>query len=178
MQIRRVVTGHDSSGKAVFASDELVDGIRVTLAPGLEIHRLWGGDEPPQYPDRGSALAHTTYFPPVGGFRFIAFATPPESTASVADTGDMEQAMAEVEEKLPGLFGHMEPDSPGFHRTETIDMLYVVSGEIILSLDDGAEVLLKAGDTVVQSGTRHAWRNPGKEPCLVVGVLVGATRGQ
>ena len=55
-------------------------------------------------------------------------------------------------------------------------MLYVVSGQIILSLDDGVEVTLNPGDTIVQSGTRHAWRNPGNEPCLIVGVIVGAER--
>ena len=76
----------------------------------------------------------------------------------------MERAFAEAEERLPGLLGHMEPENPGFHRTDTIDMLYVASGQIVLSLDDGAEVTLSAGDTVVQNGTRHAWRNPGLNP--------------
>jgi quercetin dioxygenase-like cupin family protein len=70
----------------------------------------------------------------------------------------------------------MEPDNPGFHRTDSIDMLYVASGQIVLTLDDGAEVTLNPGDTVVQNGTRHAWRNPGSEPAVVVGVLLGASR--
>ena len=30
------------------------------------------------------------------------------------------------------------------------------------------------GDTVIQNGTRHAWRNPYDEPCRMVVVLVGA----
>jgi hypothetical protein len=29
----------------------------------------------------------------------------------------------------------------------------------VLELDDGAEVVLKAGDCVIQNGTRHAWHN-------------------
>ena len=29
------------------------------------------------------------------------------------------------------------------------------------------------GDTVIQNGTRHAWRNPFDEPCVMVVVLIG-----
>ncbi len=177
MKVRRVVTGHDANGKSVFASDEMVEPIQIALAPGLEFQRLWGGDSVPRYPDAGTSLPHSTYFPPLGGFRFIAFTTPPETAAAPADVPDVERAIAEAEEKLPGLLGHMEPENPGFHRTDSIDMLYVVSGQIVLSLDDGAEVTLNMGDTVVQNGTRHAWRNPSKEPAVVVGVIVGAERG-
>ena len=70
----------------------------------------------------------------------------------------------------------MEPDSPGMHTTDTVDFEYVVSGRIVLELDDGETVELGPGDTVVQNGTRHAWRNPFAEPCQMVVVLVGATR--
>jgi len=51
-----------------------------------------------------------------------------------------------------------------------------VSGRVILELDDGATVELGPGDTVIQNGTRHAWRNPYEEPCQIVVVLVGAVR--
>lgn len=56
------------------------------------------------------------------------------------------------------------------------DLEYVISGRVVLELDDGAQVELGPGDTVVQNGTRHAWRNPYDEPCRMVVVLVGATR--
>jgi hypothetical protein len=37
-----------------------------------------------------------------------------------------------------------------------------VSGELVLIMDNGEEYHLKnPGDTVVQRGTLHAWRNPG-----------------
>jgi hypothetical protein len=41
-------------------------------------------------------------------------------------------------------------------------------------LDDGAEVLLKAGDGVIQNGTRHAWHNRSAEKCVIAVTLVGA----
>ncbi len=60
------------------------------------------------------------------------------------------------------------------HTSATIDYEFIVSGRVVLELDDGATRELSAGDTVVQNGTRHAWRNPYDEPCLMVGVIVGA----
>ena len=81
-----------------------------------------------------------------------------------------------MEEKLPGMAAHMEPDNPGMHTTDTIDFEYVISGEVWLELDNGEEARLKAGDTVVQNGTRHAWRDKSSEPCQMVVCLIGANR--
>lgn len=173
MGIRRVVTGHDENGKAVFASDEVVEPITTDLVPGMEFMRLWGSDETSRFPDDGSAPPTTQYFPPLGGFRFGTFTVPPDSTAMIEDL-DFEAAFEEVEAKLPGLMSHMEPDNPGMHTTATIDYEFVVSGRVVLELDDGATVELGPGDTVVQNGTRHAWRNPFDEPCVLVVTLIGA----
>ena len=89
---------------------------------------------------------------------------------------DRHALLAEMETKLPGLASHMEPNNPGMHTTDTIDFEYIISGEVWLDLDDGASVHLGAGDTVVQNGTRHRWRNEGAEPCRIVVFLVGTTR--
>ncbi|MEG3585963.1 MAG: cupin domain-containing protein, partial [Actinomycetota bacterium] len=62
------------------------------------------------------------------------------------------------------------------HTTDTVDYEFVISGEVVLELDDGAEVTLKPGDTVVPNGTRHAWRNRTNEPAVLVVVLIGAKR--
>jgi quercetin dioxygenase-like cupin family protein len=70
----------------------------------------------------------------------------------------------------------MEPDHPGMHTTDTVDFDVVVSGEVYLELDDGAEVLLKAGDCVIQNGTRHAWRNRSSQPCVNAVAFVSAQR--
>jgi len=47
----------------------------------------------------------------------------------------------------------------------------VLEGEITMLLDEG-EVLLKAGDVLVQVGTNHAWSNRSKAPCVVAFVLI------
>ncbi len=173
MGIRRVVTGHDESGRAVFASDGTIDPITTDLVPGMEFFRLWGSDDTVHFPGDGSTPAAPQYFPPLGGFRFGMFTVPPDST-SMLDDLDFETAFDEMEAKLPGMAAHMEPDHPGMHTTASVDYEYVVSGRVVLELDDGATRELGPGDTVIQNGTRHAWRNPFDEPCLMVVVLVGA----
>ena len=84
--------------------------------------------------------------------------------------------LAEMEEMLPGLMAYVEPDNPGMHTTDTIDFEVVLSGEVILELDDGAEKVLRPGDTVVQNGTRHRWTNHGSVPAVVAVLLIGARR--
>ncbi len=173
MAHRRVVTGHDDNGKAVFASDEVIDPITLALLPDTDFYRLWGADKPMRFPDDGSQPPAPNYFPPMGGFRFGLFTVPPQTTVNPEEI-DVEAALTELSEKLPGLGEHMEPDNPGMHTTASVDFEYVVSGRVVLELDDGATRELGPGDTVVQNGTRHAWRNPFDETCVLVVVLIGA----
>ena len=176
MNVRRVVTGHDRSGRSVLAADEEVEPITVAAYPGWAFHALWGGDRAPVFPDDGSQPPSATYFPGVDGFRFSLSTIPPAGTEP-PDGIDPAAAAAEVERAMPGMLAHMEPDDPGMHTTDTIDFEVILSGEVILELDDGAERLLRAGDTVVQNGTRHRWRNPGPDPALMAVFMLGARRG-
>jgi quercetin dioxygenase-like cupin family protein len=59
------------------------------------------------------------------------------------------------------------------HRTDSIDYIVVMAGEIDMELD-GSTVHLKAGDVMVQRGTIHNWVNRGTEPCVLAVVLVDA----
>jgi mannose-6-phosphate isomerase-like protein (cupin superfamily) len=174
MGLRRVVTGVDAGGKSVFVSDGPVEPVTLSVMPGFAFQRMWGEDVTPAAPQDGSEPAGHAYFPPAGGYRVGTFSVPPDSTPPPEGL-DMAAGMAEVESRLPGLLAHMEPDAPGMHTTVTIDFEYVVSGRVVLELDDGASVELGPGDTVVQNGTRHRWRNPFDEPATLVVVLIGAT---
>jgi mannose-6-phosphate isomerase-like protein (cupin superfamily) len=171
MDVRRVVTGHDASGKSVFVSDEKVTPVRPVMLPGAEFHLLWGGDKTPQFPDDGSMPEWHTYFPPVGGFRFGMFTVPPHPEQPDVDAAT---AVADLEAKLPGLLRYLEPADPGMHTTDTIDFEVVLDGTVVLELDDGAEVTLHPGDTVVQNGTRHRWKNRGATPARVALFICGA----
>lgn len=174
MRIRRVTTGHNAEGKAIFVSDTEVEG--DTFAPlGVAFHRLWGADHLPEFPDAGKEPAYTDYFPPLGGFRFVTFTLAPEGPSPLTP-GDPQAILNDLKARMPGLAEHLEPNSSGMHTTSTIDFEYVISGEVWLELDDGVTLHLRAGDTVVQNGTRHAWRNKGSEPCHIAVFMVGVPR--
>jgi mannose-6-phosphate isomerase-like protein (cupin superfamily) len=175
MNIRCVVTGQTESGTSVFVRDTAVESITLSLLPGLEFHRLWGSDATPKLPCDGAPSLPAAYFPGKQGFRFGFFTIPP-NTEGAAGPIDMIAAFMELQQKLPGMAQVLEPGNPGMHTTDTVDFDVVISGECYLELDDGAEVLLKAGDCVVQNGTRHAWRNRSAENCVIAVTLIGADR--
>jgi mannose-6-phosphate isomerase-like protein (cupin superfamily) len=168
--LRRVVTGHSADGKAVFASDEQVEPISMSGASTL--HRVWAADDALTFPDDGSQPPTTAYWPPVGGFRYLLMTLAPgdgPATGSTVDAGEINRLM-------PGLTDAMEPDEPGMHTSDTVDLEIVLSGEITLELDDGVMKTMHPGDAIIQSGTRHRWRNLGNEPARVAVVLIGAHR--
>jgi mannose-6-phosphate isomerase-like protein (cupin superfamily) len=175
MDIRCVVTGQDASGKSVFVSDNQVEPVTVSLLPGTEFHRLWGSDTAPRLPTDGTPPSQPGYFPPAGGYRFSFFTLGP-GEVQISDDFDIGAALAEFAEKLPGMAEVLEPDHPGMHTTDTVDLDFVHSGEVWLELDDGKEVHLRAGDCVVQNGTRHAWHNKSDEPAVIFVTLLGGQR--
>ncbi len=178
MQVRRVVTGHDAEGKAVFAGDDHVEPVTLALLPGMEFHRLWGSDAGASFPDDGSRPDAPRYFPPAQGYRFACFSIPPDGGAGAPTDLDFDGALAEFEQKLPGMAEHLEPGAPGMHTTASIDFGIVISGQVILELDDGAKATLNPGDTYVQNGTRHRWSNTGAVPAVIAVVLIGAQHAQ
>jgi mannose-6-phosphate isomerase-like protein (cupin superfamily) len=175
MGVRRVVTGQTADGTSVLVSDEEIDTIESPLVPGTEFHRVWGSDRAPALPTDGSPPDAVKFFPPADGYRFLVWTLGPAGATVDVDI-DLGGALAELQTRLPGLLEHNEPDNPGMHTTDTVDFDYVVSGEVLMELDDGATVHLRAGDCVVQNGTRHRWTNAGSQPCTIVTALVGARR--
>jgi hypothetical protein len=171
--MRRVVTGRDPNGKSVFRSDDEVGAATPSLLPGAAFTQVWGSDSIPALPADGAEPDAPRFFPPAGGFRYHVFTLPPATVTLPADL-DLGAALAELESTLPGMAEHMEPDNPGMHTTDTIDIDIVLSGEIYLELDDGAEVRLSSGDVVVQNGTRHRWNNRSDTPCTMAAAIFGA----
>jgi mannose-6-phosphate isomerase-like protein (cupin superfamily) len=168
--VRRVVTGHDPSGKSVVVSDATLDAIIPWS--GYEFHRIWGSDETRSFPDSGNEPSYESYFPPVGGFRCWLWTLPPEGDDQAASDDD-DDAIAEAQ--LPGLVDVFEDDE-GWHTTDTVDIAIVLGGEIELILDDNDPVTLRAGDVVVQNGTRHRWKNTGEKTAVVMAWITGAER--
>lgn len=175
--IRRLVTG-EQNGKAVFVSDESVPHAHhYASVPGFATALAWATPLHPELPQDGSDPCPQTSMvvPDPHGTRLIIVQFPPD--AELASRGiDPAAAGAEYATHLPGLAEAFEPDGSGMHRTNTVDYDIVVSGELWLELDDGQMRQLKAGDVVIQNGTRHAWRNRSNQPATLVAVLIGAER--
>ena len=181
-----VVTGQTKSGKSIIVSQAAMQPITAGMIPGVKLYRLWGSDALVQLPSAGTPPEQTQYFPPKNGFRFAMFSLPPATSTKVqankAQQASSQQTptpaqLEEMEQKLPGMLKFFDPNQPGMHTTDSVDFDAVIFGEVVLELDDGAEVVLKAGDCVIQNGTRHAWHNRSSERCVIASSLVGAERG-
>ena len=175
MDIRRVVTGHDANGKAIFLADEAITPVDISLFPGMKTYEMWSTDGPRNVPHTGPFPGVPRYFPGPDGSVFRLFVFPPQGQ-SAPNPAALQAGVAEMRAKLPGLAEHLELDNPGMHTTDSVDYAIVVSGEIDLELDDGATVRLTPGCVVVQNGTRHAWRNRSAEPVVMAFILLGARR--
>jgi hypothetical protein len=142
MTIHCVVTGQNESGKSVIVRKTSVEPVTLALLPGYEFHRIWGSDSIPKLSSDGTPPPHPLYFPPKHGFRFGFFTIPPDVETNIGQIGTA-AAVEELQQELPGMVEVLEMDHPGMHTTDTVDFDVVVSGEVYLELDDGAEVLLK-----------------------------------
>jgi hypothetical protein len=167
--MRRVVTGNDAQGKAVFVSDGESEKIELGAdIPPVEL--VWGWDAIPAVPTDGAKPDYRRYFPPDGALRVIVVSMPP-------DDQPVELDPQVAEESFVGLYtdADWDPENPGMHTTASIDIGLVLSGKVLLELDDGEQRLLEPGDWYIQNGTRHAWRNPYDEPCRVAIFLAGTS---
>jgi mannose-6-phosphate isomerase-like protein (cupin superfamily) len=178
--VRRVVTGHDNEGKSVFISDSQPPRcISFENLPGLEFVELWATDGIPTIPvDNDPTLRMSTFVPEPASTRFRIVKFPPELEISALIQKGFSPAdfRKEYIEKVPGLAETDEIENPGMHTTDTIDYGIVLSGEIDMELDEGREVHFRAGDCLVQNGTRHRWQNRSEEPCIIAFIMVGAKR--
>jgi quercetin dioxygenase-like cupin family protein len=142
LKVRRVITGHDKSGKAMVKIDEISTNA-FSGRPGATACNIWT----------------TEGFP-------------------ANNDGDSDEGLRKVGTTLPnGTIFRVIEFAPGLaarnHRTDSIDYIVVIAGEIDMELDDSV-VHLKAGDVMVQRGTIHNWVNRGTAPCVLAVVLIDA----
>ena len=165
--VRRIVTGHDASGKAIVVMDGPAPNQRVRAATGLASTLLWVTEESPadvssnaDRADRESPVAP----PPRGSILRVVDFPPAGDTGGVSH----EQVLKEM-----GLHheGGKKLRHPFMHRTRSIDYAICLEGEIDMLLDE-SEVTMRAGDIMVQQATYHAWVNNSKSNCRICFVLI------
>jgi quercetin dioxygenase-like cupin family protein len=147
-KVRRVVTGHDASNTAKVIVDGYADNVKSSAPTSASI-AVWASDTMPVEIPVGEAGAIEDC-----GDRKLPTQPPPNGTRFI------------VMEFDPGANGVM-------HRTETIDYIACLEGEIEMDMDDST-VKLSAGDVMVQRGTNHAWVNRSKARARLAIVLVDA----
>ena len=165
--VRLVMTGHDENGRGRVISDSQVPPSPAEAA-GYRFHMLWGTDKLPVYPDDGLQGTFSQTFPGVGAVRLAHLVVEPDSVYLKA-AADRE---GEHEDEIEGV-RTSSTRTPGMHFTPSVDMQTVISGEVWVELDDGVEVHLRAGDSMIQQGTWHAWRNHGTEAAHVIAAVIG-----
>lgn len=168
--VRRLITGHDENGKAICIEDgPAANVLERPNRPGVALTNIWQTDTAPADVHReGDPVAgEFVLHPPTGGTVFRVIEFHPEDPDVLAKL-DGAAAFAEM-----GASGNVIEGArhPFMHRTETVDYAVVLSGEITMMLDD-TDYLLKAGDTVVQRGTNHAWSNQSDDVCVMAFVLI------
>jgi len=133
---RRIVTGHDEHGKSVVVSD---------------------GPPPQHHSMRGPSI----------GADFIEVWNSPQAVPLLTavegrEPNEREFTIMPVAGQLLRILEVYPPAAGGkrtvMHRTQTLDYVVMIEGELVLLLDD-SEVKLQQGDVVVQRGTNHAWEN-------------------
>jgi quercetin dioxygenase-like cupin family protein len=143
-RIRRIVTERDARGKAVVKSDGYVESAPGKIDRNISAADVWW-----------------THCVPADISGHDATSEPSPGMPTPAGT------LLKVLELAPGT-------KPVMHETRTLDYVIVLDGEVVMLLDDGAEVHMKAGDLMIQRGTLHGWANRSDKPCRIAFVLVSA----
>lgn len=176
--MRRVVMGSDAEGQSVVLADEKTEPTTVAVLPGFEVYRVWELDDTATLPvTKPDGATSGGFFPGPRGVRFGFLTVPPHTSYIPPEGTDMAAAAAEAEAKLPGMAATFDPERPGMHTTSTVDYIVVVSGQARMHTDNDVEVILNAGDCLIQNGTAHAWFNDTDEPLVLAYTLCGARIG-
>ena len=172
---RRVVTGHDKNGAAIIESDQVAtQTLERPNRPGVRLTNFWITDQTPAEYDgpTETCFGPLTLKPPSRGsvFRCVEFMPEDPEVMAQLSSEDGAAAFAEMGAGDNVVRGGRHP---WMHRTDSVDYGIVLNGEIWMLMDNEKnDVLLKAGDVVVQRGTNHAWANRGTEPCTIMFVLI------
>jgi quercetin dioxygenase-like cupin family protein len=141
--VRRIITGHGEDRIAKVIIDEFASNKKYP-AGGIVSTLIWSTDATPADISVGEDVVDE-------GARVLGTAPPSNGTRF------------SVQDFPPG-------NRPFIHRTESLDYVIVLAGEIDMDMDNST-VKLKAGDVLVQRGTNHAWVNRSNQPARIAIIL-------
>lgn len=168
--MRRIITGHNKEGKSII----MIDG-PPAKSIGEDVgglFELWNtqGNEVDSRDKRDRADIDIVLAPETGGTKFRYFQINPTPKGVSAEI--LEKATAQAFESMGAAHHRVDTTKhPAMHKTNSIDYIILLKGEVTLLLDED-EVQLSPFDVVVQRGTNHAWVNTGDSPALFIAVLI------
>jgi quercetin dioxygenase-like cupin family protein len=143
-KIRRILTGHDAQGRSLVEADSVIEAQPGKMQASVTVANLWINETQPPVIDGPDPTQNPFPMLPSNG-----------------------GAVFRILELAPGTAPHM-------HKTETIDYIVVLAGNLTMLLDDGAEVTMKRHDVMIQRATVHGWANRGSEPARFATVVIDA----
>ena len=182
MKIQRIITAEGQSGVAT-----RIDTIDTAAIKYLS--NIWGFDRVPDLPlSPQQALGEYQKkgaFGPLGSMRVHLAVAKPEPQKGPQLLRKLRSAVTALHTAATVDFGTWGGlvrgrEGDGIHRTNTIDLIAVIDGEINVGYpgEDGQvyEHTIKAGDVVVHNGTFHNWHNRSTKDCLMFLVVIAAER--
>ena len=167
--VRRIVTVDGEDGKSFATSDGPSPDVRIDPArPGFASTRIWVTDRTPariKGVRETLNMPHTLEPPPGGSVCRVVTFPPDDAWKGKVGAKEVQAYFSAMGSPGASTYSPRAPH-PYMQKTRTLDFCFILEGEITLILDT-EEVHLKAGDTVVQRGTNHAWSNRSDKPCVV-----------
>jgi uncharacterized cupin superfamily protein len=166
--VRRIVVVDENDRSKCIADGPSPDVRTDPARPGFSSTRIWVTDRTPARLNGVRDTLHMPHAlePPPGGSvcRVVTF-PPDDSYKGKVRAKEVQAYFAAMGSPNASTYSSQAPH-PYMQKTRTLDFCLVLEGEITLVLDT-EEVQLKAGDTVVQRGTNHAWSNRSGKPCTI-----------
>ncbi|WP_421955287.1 cupin domain-containing protein [Polaromonas sp.] len=172
--VRRIVTGHNAKGRSVIVSDApSPHSMALAGVSDFGVTDIWKTDRAPANNDgREDACSGAIKLaPPANGTVFRVVQFPPDK--DYVGKWKPDAAFASMGDSGAEAIHENATRHEAMHTTNSVDYAFVLEGEIWAVLDDD-EVLMKAGDVLVQRGTSHAWSNRSDRPSMVGFVLIDA----
>lgn len=170
--VRRVIVAQNKNNRSVIVKDKPAQDIDpyITGIDGAVSINLWATHEAPADLKKISDPTETglPFLPAKQGTVFrICDIVPDETYIHRLDEILLNSEKITAEQKAA--------KHPLMHQVDALSYAVILEGEVMLILDDD-ETLLKAGDTVIDCGSHHAWSNRSNKICRMVFILIDAHR--
>lgn len=171
--MKRYVMGNREDGVAdILFEDDLEPHLAVN-----RLRELWKNYETPAVqtttgdPVADQLIVHE---PPDGGAVFRMLVFPPKSQVSYSTPEEAVAFHRSINSThVPSLDYLRTAKHLSMHKTDTLNYFVLTEGEV-WSLSEDKDVLLKAGDVMIQRGCMHGWRNDSDKRAVLVAVLIDA----